>query len=384
MADWVCTGVIIPRDYGLRLPVRISGEGARHVFVSPMRYALGQTMLETPGQLRARVRDRAMWHGSDAEELEEMFLDGIVRRFGTKNAWRLARGNVVRNVRGYGDKYAAEVKSKSGRPRAYLDVLVHTGQGLVRYPGSCDCREDFYARVKSERPLCTHMAALELALVSDARGDTSLTGRRPKRTTMPFGFRDSREGERLLTDMLFDYFVERREMHEIDRSVLGNRDAYSTALYGLLSSRNAPEFRVMRQEERRIAKTADRAFYAEVGRIKRAIRQKLRGFDFAGYGLEFKGTKFESVSERYVRDNKVYAITVLPGKPPVVVRKRLGQRVEDWLQPDNAVPWKHPFDYADTDYRSVDDATRRASETRIIVPRHMQISGDTARRYDAA
>src|SRR3989338_5384501 len=74
------TGEIIPRDYGI-----ITYNEGRKLFVSPSKYAVGTLILERPGQIRARLREKADRDGLDFKELEDAFVKGVVRREGAKN-----------------------------------------------------------------------------------------------------------------------------------------------------------------------------------------------------------------------------------------------------------------------------------------------------------
>ncbi len=377
-------GLVMPRDYGISLRVKDGGK----LFVSPVKYAIGNMMLETPFQLGLRIKEKAEREGIDFEELKGDFAKGLRRRGCDVSK---SFSDVVSSVKRYNDTVTANVISRDGDD--VHDVVLNnpslTSRGNFVYGGArCDCSDSHWGEPKKREIMCSHLAALEIALYKDSNSrlsaENNLTGLAPsqrfERASMPFNLFgvgserrvDSVSGQ-ILTDMLVDYFASGKSMFEIDKQVLDRPEVYTVALVGAIKSESdGAQFNVLRQgvsKSGKLRKT-DReysgALKAMFGRVEKVLGDA--GFERSGYGLDFKGTGFETVGKRFRRGNIVYSLGVSEECPvPLVLKKTLDEKLGAVLDGDDSRV-DFPLCRVGQEYRSVDDATRRTSYDHVIVP----------------
>lgn len=383
----VATGEIIPRDYGLVLTLR----NKQKLFVSPSKYIIARLMLETPGEIRERIQVHSELIHVEYSRLEEMLVDGVVAREGTKNILNFDRKHkkkTVKNVKVYTrDNVSANIKSKGRRHSAFYETIINNPSqesGILDYRGvECECKEDFWNKVKTvDAIMCVHAATLESSLYLDGQSGLSsrrnITGlfpsKRKNNPSMPFAFlEDDEEINRLVTHVLFAYYTDNSSHFNINKFLLSDEDNYSEALQKHFESDNA-RFEVLRQKEREVSKDSltsyEVKFFGSVKVLESRIINDLRhnrGFRKAGYALEFKGSEHEMVAQRFVNGHEVYSLCIGSGTPPILVHRYLGARVHNWISAKNGVQ-DSPFRMSGEKFTSVDDATRRAGETEIIIP----------------
>lgn len=386
------TGEILPRDYGLI----ISSQG-RRLFISPSKYAIGKLMLETPAQIRARLRKKAEKDDLPFDELVEELVAGVKRHHRYKCVLNVGRSGTVREVGRYPITITAQVKSKT-RGYQHVSIVSYTDSEKPKLgynAVNCECLDNRWNEVKGTRfeGICTHLAALEIAIDEDnksrKRVGRNITGLTPKERSLigslPFTFfaggKNSEALDSLVTDAIWDYYVERLNHFEINKALLANPLIYSKQLKSLFEQRgDKVRFGVVRQKERTIKREispSENAYLASVRSVKEGVTERLweLGFTRQGYALEFKGTPHEVVAEQFKDGYEVWSLCAKEGMPPIVVHRRLGGREEDWISAtDDSVEGcvnvgtNSPFKEVSERYGSVDDATRRIGRTRIIIP----------------
>ena len=374
------TGEIIARDYGLVL----HEYGQRRVFFSPSKYAIGLAILESPSELRRRIREKSEREGIEYQSLEEAFVNGVVKREGSKNLLNIHGKKALQNARRYGTIYFANIKSKSREGPAFYDVQLGSPEiknGSFSYHSArCECSDNFWNEVKCFDVICPHISALEIALYKDStsrksskKNITQLSPReRTEHPSMPFSlFQNSstREKDEIITDILFDYFVEEKDHFEINKGLLENRLIYSIDLLRSIQDiRDKVQYKVLRHKEKDL-ENGDKKYCGAVKALEKKIiaELKIKRFKSDYYAVEFKGTDYETISKRFRRGNLVYSICIREGMLPVIVKKNLFVKSKNIFQ-SNDPREDSPFMRIGCKYISIDDATRRESLTEIIIP----------------
>lgn len=407
------TGEIIPRTYGLI----ISMPDRDNLFVSPMSYALAQIKLERPSEVRARLNDWAKRNHLPEGETERIFKEAVGQNKEVllnymRNPFNPLKPT-IRNVRHRGEVFTGEVVSGTYDPDTgevkYHDVsLRHPSAsrdinlGFSR--GECDCGDARYNGYKKRTvtAVCSHMAALEIALSTDGQTRVSkadsMAGLLPRDRTMtsgrsnlpnprlPFAFnifdrrmnnQDRRRYE-ILTDMVMDYFIGERGFYEITGMALSHPEIFSSELLKALNShKDRARFAVLRQDEKSVSpesESKDR-MYAAITHALEQIKEYMasRNFFPAGYTREFVGTPWEMVATRYIQPRSegaalAYSVGTSKDMPPVIVRRHLGHKSGNLFDLTSEVDHIHPFARIEIPYESRDDTTRRMGQTQVFTP----------------
>ena len=415
------TGEILPRTYGLMLQM----PGNHNLFVTPMAFALAQIQLERPGEIRARIRDWVRRNGENVAETEERLKKGIGNereREAFLNHSRQPKSDdrlALKGVRHLGAAFKGDVKSRSygtddpdkvdyhhvalHHPSANREIAIGFSYGEC---GCEDSRWNSYKK-KSVTAECVHMAALEIALATDvasrAPSDKNITGLTPEarkiylsRTStlahpsLPFTFNFFRSPSdcnalqlaqhRMLTDMFMTHFVKRKGHYELNCKALMHETLFSPALLKALAHPlDWAQFAVLRQDERTSApeSPAEDRLYGSITEALDKIDarfQKELGFVPVGNVRELVGTPWETVAIRYLEKRGhggtglVYSVCTREGIPPIIVCRNLEHKTGDLLDSKDPQPRVHPFARLGKPFFSRDDATRRMSLTRIILP----------------
>lgn len=373
MEDGFKTGIIIPRDYGMAIK-----SGSDRIFISPLKYALGGLILEDNNSLDNKLRVYAGRNGYGEDEFVAEFMNSLKRKRFDKKLFDLDYRSVVGNVSEYSRSFFAQVASKSDADYIHEVQLGfnETGCGDVVYSSSrCDCRDSFWMDFKRRSSMCPHLSALEIALNFDSKSRLSskenITGLKPSQrqgfANLPFNLFERGSGQ-MYIELLVDYFLESKSMYEVDRKALELTELYADSLEKIISNSDSAEFTVIRQQEQRSSANESQKRIAGATRAlnKRIVGMlKKRGFRFEGYGLEFKGSNYESVSQRYKQGNVVYSISTQEDFPPIIVKKMLGEKLTNIHSKDD--DYRHPL-IRTSNYECVDDSTRREALTKVIIP----------------
>ncbi len=370
-AEKIQTGEIIPRDYGI-----IIQRGGRKIFIAPMNYIIGGLILATPEELGQKISQKASELRIRPGALKRELAAGIIKREGTDNLLRYGGRSALRWAKNY-NTIAGEVISKS-EPRTYgvqIAYLENPTSGEITYASiGSDNPNEHWAKVKSkERNLdmmIDQTAALDIALYKDNRQRNSakrnITGLFPRdRPTnhLPFRFSDP-------IDVLIDYYIEGKNRFELNKALLTRPETYSQEL--LNTFQNNPDsayFAVIRQSEKeQTTHHSGREYFGAVKALEKRIIHELKskGFEWDGYGLEFRDTPNQTISKRYRKAGQVYAICTKQDQPPIIVYKKLGEKAQNWITAKEAradSPYKRTGIYT-----TIDDTTRRESWAQVIVP----------------
>jgi hypothetical protein len=398
------TGLILPRSYGLRLAMP---QSMPDVFISPASYILGQIMLETPGEIRNRVRDWADRYGKNYEESLDALVDGVLKREETKNILNFSRKTesrqvhelTLQNMRHYGGNFTGEVKSK-GREGYYSFSLPEPHQRRdcnISYPGARVGNDDNLwneGKGKNMSVIGVHLAIPEIALAMDYETRMSqranMTGLAPKDRKMsfvpnlPFTFNKFKspgqmsENElvqyRLVTDLFMDYYTNGISQYDLSIVALKNPIFSEELKKAIFHPKDRARFKVLRQREEEKKKedlsTAEARHYASVVKLLDGIKTYFeKEWDYvpSGYMREFPDSDWETVARRFEPkgEGPVYSVSVV-GKVPVLVRRYLDHRTDKWV--DSSDNRFHPLKRLRGKYNSIDDVTRRDSVTEVVLP----------------
>lgn len=429
------TGEIIPRTYG----VMLSMPGRDNLFVSPMPYALAQIQLERTNEIRTRLKRWASSQGRPFQEVEDQFTEGVGGEHErdlllnhTRRPEQFAIKPAIKGVRHYGPVFTGEVISRTydsaADEKEYHAVSLRhppTRRDInVGFPrGECDCGDSKWNGYKRKEvtSVCAHLAALEIALATDAGGRTSaednMTGLSPKQRAMtlrggdaiphphlPFTFNSFKPVSKMnapelkrhdaLTRMIMGYFTEGKRFYELNTEALSRPEVFSPELLNAIKGlEDRARFVVLRQDERSIrseSESQDRLY----GATTHALEQidsflGTKNFVPVGYTREFVGTPWETVARRYVESGSrgatlVYSVCTKEGLPPVIVRRNLDHKSGNLLDSSDPMPEVHPFARINRQYASRDDTTRRNSQTQVVLPtaqRSITIAANLAEHY---
>ncbi|MCA9495410.1 MAG: hypothetical protein KC589_00570 [Nanoarchaeota archaeon] len=154
------TGIIIPRDYGISIKTN-----GKKTFLSPMKYILGQLMLENPKNIELRIKKMANERGINFKELNEEFKSAVLKKHSTANILQLSGEFIIKNTKKYNDTISSQVLSMSNKFPLYHNLqLSKTSNQHSR----CSCSDNFWNEIKySGDVMCSHLSALEIALWKD-------------------------------------------------------------------------------------------------------------------------------------------------------------------------------------------------------------------------
>lgn len=401
------TGQILPRNYGLRLAM----PGIQDIFVSPAAYLIAQVMLETPAEIRARLRDWSERHNEQYEDVEYAFAEAVEKREGSKNILNTSRRTasrysdlVLSKVRREQNRFTGTVKSKEKGDYDFALPFPPIGRGVnIGYPGArVGNKDNLYneGKGKALSVIGAHLAVPEIALATDNQSSlpqrSNMTGLFPRdrkiesvMPSLPFTFNMFKSPEimnqgelemyRLVTDLIVNYYGKKESQYGISVEALKNPRIFSPEL---ISAINHPtdraQFKVLRQKEQEVSlqpgSQEDRR-HASVTTLVAKISDYLRdSFDYvpSGYSREFVGTPWETVAKRFEpRGNAkgpVYSITVSDEHPPILVRKYLSHKSLVWGGFIDAMVTSHISEKLDSYYTSIDDVTRRESQVVLVLP----------------
>jgi len=393
------TGVILPRNYGLRVSMPAS---MPDVFVSPTAYVLGQIMLERPSEIRSRITDWSGRNDMDLQEVIEELSTKVTRREGSKNILNFSRrasltsphDTVLRDVKNYQQGFTGVVQSKArGSYEFTMPNNFKRRDHPISYPGAYVGTMDKFwndGKGKNLTVIGTHLAVPEIALRFDTYTGlpqrSNMTGLAPRDRfseedipTLPFRLNcfmdparmDESQKSRydLVTDLFMDYYLNGTSQYELSKSALQNDILSQTLKDAFLDPRDRAQFRVLRQKEEETTKGNRDTVSAKVflEKLNERVQDAPYSYHHVGYMREFAGSEHEIVTKRFEPQGvgPVYSIGILEGVP-IVVKRNLEGRAENWMDSENKIE-SHPFSRG-SGYKDVDDNTRRDSYTSVILP----------------
>jgi hypothetical protein len=353
---------ILTRGYGLSVNM---GRGKGNAFITPLKHAIGAMMVEGKEQLNKRINDKAKRKGVDPLQLREDFFKGLKRRGYSADFEGIKPTDIVQNVKRYGDVVTAGVRKNDGVEEfnrvSFDSPSVDVNKGRLGYKDlRCQCADNQWSDTKGRKVVCSHLAALETALFLDVMRPGYNVGNLGKNRfvdtatpvnlsselpSMPFDFHQSRDvrrtGSRMLTDLLFAYFTEGQSMADANAWALENPAVYSQVLKEMIGNKyDLAQFQVLRQKRSNEQKglTLDRKILMDCAvaaehRFEQIMKDREECFS-NGYGLEFKGTRHETVGKRFVdrKRDLVYSFVIDEETDlPLVVRKKLDEKKVDFF-----------------------------------------------------
>ena len=380
MKTHIETGMIQERDYGVVVKRRYD-----KFFFSPFKYALGKLMLETPEQINTRLELFADENSLKRKEVKDEFRKGIRKKEKLTRLMDIGQRDTLFNLQRYGQGISAEAISKSDKnQKPYgVDINELTIENIYGEFMSgnrrCECKDSRWSDVKKKTLNCMHLSALELALYYDNKSRESvednlsalLPKERPNPIILPFQIGINPNLDLILTQSLWDYYVEDTKQFNINKALLENPQIYTQILLKTLNQEtfDRAEYQVLRQSEEKKSKSqiteSERRFYAASNALEERIIKKLDtlGFKFRAYGLEFKGTKDEITAKRFQNRNQVISVVIPENMPPIMIKKYLSAKVN----PSFGYISK-PLDFTQRKYEDIDDVTRRETINVLFIP----------------
>ncbi|OIO81831.1 hypothetical protein AUJ84_00010 [Candidatus Pacearchaeota archaeon CG1_02_32_132] len=402
------TGQILPRNYGLRLAM----PGRQDLFVSPAAYIIAQVMLETPKEIRTRLRDWSERHNEDYGEVEPTFVDAVEKREGSKNILNVSRRTGSRQltdlalpkVRREQTRFTGVVKSKERGEYDFALPFYDSARAVnIGYPGARVGNEDNLYNEGKGKDLSiigVHLAIPEIALAIDEQSGTpqwaNMTGLFPRQRKtesimphLPFNFNffkslenmtpDELELYRLVTDLIVNYYGKNSSQYEMSVSALKNSKIFSSELVMAINSpSDRAQFKVLRQKEQEISlepgSQEDRRHAAVTTLVDNISKYLQESFYYVpvGYCREFVGTPWETIARRFEPKGNgkgpVYSIAISDEHPPILVRKYLSHKSLRWAEFPDTLVTSHISQKLNHPYTSIDDVTRRESHVELVLP----------------
>ncbi len=400
------TEVVLPRNYCLAF----SSFGRRH-YLSPSAYALGQVIRLTERQLDEYLKEwlavkkeesvhptyrKKDLTGFSFDDLKELLLERIEGVEGARNLYRVGGSEAVHSIIEYPSALVGQVKRITHGGEKGKDVAVSlanpwlTLDGLLNYGDATSESTGAYwedaKRIMYHDP---YVCALEIENHHKCKNSQSRIERKQsvwrKVPSMPFRLAEENDPEirKLLVDVLIGHYVQGKGYYRLNRELLDNPRVYQPAALEMILQGKA-QFKVVRQinQERKIPK-----YRVDIARkVIRAAEHRLmkEGFRREGLVLEFKDSPYEVIGERYQNKEREVTIAVEPcSHLPYFVSRILKQEKAD-IFARRRIMDRHPLVRAEKDrnrptkgYLSLDDATRRAGNTKIFLPgmtKHLLIS----------
>ena len=355
-------GPVIPRDYGIVLR-----KPGRPPFISPSRLAMGALhLMDQPGTHKM-LANYAEAHEEDLGELKQAWRKGLqARHDATPEA--IASQSGLNKIWRYGSDFRATVASRSGG-EARLPSLSVNGDRF-----GCTCPDNSWNDSKGLDVLCSHVAALALALSRDKRGRKSSSENYTGLTSTQLAVAPDlffQYTGASIAELIVGYVAKGVNHFALNREALTHPEIYSDALAARVR-RGAAQFMVLPQNapvvDRKELSEKDDAFLAACQQLEKRLRTELvdrRSFTEEGYSLLFGGGPWQAVARRFRNGNLVFEIARYEGQAPLVVRKDLRGLSRNWTfseddhtqEPNKRQP-----------YESIDDATRRHAQVSIVRP----------------
>lgn len=404
--DAVETPEVVPRRYILAYttPERVK------IGLSPSAYVMASVLLSTEAELddrlkrwqSFRIEHAARKHHSRSDspvfrldgrnaklldmpfdDLKNTLVEKIASssREGAKTLWVVGGNDVIQDAqfwkRGLSGKVRRKANSRGDRNFRHTSIgnpLLTPSGGLAINRVMCECPNAFFedGKERAIETLCYHAALLNTAFYLSLRGDRDLVKfkfGKPSNPAIPFHLtpNDLESARFLDMDTLVAYYILGNNLFSIDRKLsrLGYLH-FSRAVETMVRDGNM-RFEVLRQELKKTDK--DTPYIAAVDSLLKRMRGALLEDEFrrVGYVLEYEGSRYETVGERYRKGDLVISLVYSERLPPHYIIKELGQRV-DLYGDEKVVVQEHPFSRINRKERTIDDSTRRECYSRILLP----------------
>lgn len=381
---WVRTGEILPLDYG----IVFTAAGEPHIR-TPTNEARAKFAIATPTEKLSILGATAEHLGIDANILEDLVRQGVQRKHeGSTNVLDKGGRDVIKNARVYdGNSITALVGSQEGKAFYPASFTVRDGlqsMPLVATPGKV------YGSTKGTavRNLFTaHVAALSRALAHDQhlpqhQTITDLPPRERTRvhTRLPF---PELGNPVVLGEIIAHYYGLLENSYTTSTDFI---DTHGIGERGIASVHEGKaRFAPIRYDSRRIrvdlVRDIDQRRHASTRAMIRDLKTwaEAKGFGRApgtGYVREFPQTPFETIGALYRKGDLTMSIVggmhhktpdgTKGYMPPVVVFRRLTNEHGEHHENTTFQPFSR--ETVENAYQSIDDATRRVAETRVLVP----------------
>ena len=420
------TAELSERTYGIHLTDNTVFNGLRgRSFVQPLSYALAQIMLERPGEIRARIRDFAQRNGLSDAQVEQEFVQAVLKREKAKNLLNFSRripgireaNLAVKDINYRGGKIIASTKTKSrkGFVDSYLGIPSrHRSPNVAFNSGRSENKGNFYASLKGDFSFMDHhLAALHILLCSEWELYKSIQTRTfdvdlkkvfgyKGPPTLPFSFNffgrelsgRNLQRHQALTDLVINYYLEEQKQSDANIAALNNSCIYSPELVREIIYENGnARFEMIREREQTRKTSAltqkEKDFYDATTNLLEQIDQALGRSGFCQH--RYAREPGLGIARRYEskkgRSGLVYNVATTPDGLPIIVKRILGEKVGN-LALTRSEPSIDELIHSEA-FEDVDDVSRRVSNTTVIVPgyrfsrRRLVVPPILKPRYDA-
>lgn len=355
------SGILMPRSYGLRI-----WDGGELQFATTSNYARGALALSSNYDLQNIVFSWAQDRAVDPEST----LDELLKLVGKKNERIVSLGFSGREVFKEVTRYAKTIKAivHSFSDDLEYDVILQKA-GRIGNPGStCTCGDYTAGKTQNLEVVCQHIAALQVALKIDKRGEkaryvnaqesvTGLTHRNRVDFTpkLPFNLK----GDDFIT--IINQYYSSMNQSDVDQMALDHLQMLTSEANAMLKQRFATrEFRVQKEQ------TGNSKLDPSIRQALRNLEDELLEKNYYPAGHPRELINGEAVLGRRYKQEKNQGtesvIVVGENTPPLLLEKRFGgftNKAPSW---DVIFPKGERVDM-------IDDATRREVTATIRKPK---------------
>ncbi len=328
-------------------------------------------------------------------EVKDILLEAILDKEDAMNLWEKDIYNSAIKKGHYGTyNLSGEVTSKSNARGRKAHRKVHINNPNLNRDGTlginefnCECDDSYYndMRHKLYGVFCHHAAALQIAyyneVKSDKEGVIEFENKKPLNPALPFNITNynSEAISFLNIEFLISRYIRKKSLFEINRKLtrLGSL-LFTPAINSMLDTGDM-WFEVVRTA---FKKTKDDPKYIEETKgLLKNMREYLRDEDFypRGYSIEYEGSDFESIGERWEHKDKEKCISLIykQDMPLHFILKKyqgyevdlFGDRKITLLEGRKSdVTSRHPYSRIGKEFMEIDDMTRRYCRAKIILP----------------
>ncbi|MCX6819474.1 MAG: hypothetical protein NT129_05770 [Candidatus Aenigmarchaeota archaeon] len=317
------------------------------------------------------------------EELTDVIKNGkygIKKKHKTLKLWKgeevVTVGNVGQSI------LTARVKSKrwGGRNNVASRWLVEinfdeygTGYSYIK----CQSDEHFWDGVKGADVFCDHMGALLTCLKEvynnqDAYKGAIRVGEHVKEPYLPFLINPMLEAE-----LIVKRYVLGQNYYDIDKWLLDKKEIYDQSYLDKIETGKVL-YDAVHSRLTKAAKPTDSINKGDIlapCKVASVMEKCIYKSGFRRVGLnavEFKGTEWETLCANYEKGNKTLRLLMSEQLPPLLVYRESNpaDKTDIFYKPNT----EHPFSMLYQEQRTVDDRTRKATKTKILIPHSPRIT----------
>lgn len=331
----------------------------------------------------------------DPSEVKEAILEGIVKEEGAMNLWENDLNDEAIKQGHYGRFFlSGQIKSKSNARGRKAHRKVSINNPNLNRDGTlginqmlCECEDSYYNDMRSKLygVACHHIAALQIAYHQAATkresGIIKFDKEIPTNPALPFNINanNSEAISYLNIEFLIARYVRKMSFYKINRRLTRLGSLLFTPAINTMLEQGYMWFEVVRQGLRKTKEDPEYIAATEETIEKMQKHLRTEGYFYRGYSLEYEGTNFEAIGQRWENRDGEKSITIVYKEDiPLhfIIKSYIGHEVD--LFGDRKVTVlesrrgsilsQHPYMRIGRKYYEIDDMTRRYCEARVMVP----------------